>query len=492
MPKIARYIVLPARGLQAHTEAEGMKFLLGLQPKIGAKVRPAGRSMPEMKIVDSIHENGAKLIEALPGDIPLLRSASPGVRIVPEILYFPQVMSHPAVERKAKAAAAAVAGGIELTVVSSAGGGGVRGATVVAFTDFAARDGAQGVTNAQGKVRLAFRTAKKKLQRLYVFPQSGFWPFLKTNVTIQSGQSLRLDAITFPFTDCVRHFYGLAELAAGQGVKVGVIDSGAGPHPDLAVEGGRNTVTGESPGDFTANGPEGHGTHVAGIIAARGAAPGGTRGIAPGVTLRSYRVFGKGAEGASNFAIAKAIDAAVADGCDLLNMSLGGGPEDPLTSEAISDARAAGTVVLAANGNDGRQPVSFPAAFDRCLAVSAMGRKGTFPVGSAVRDDVARPFGTEPQNFLAAFSNVGEDTDLTGPGCGVISTVPGGYAVMSGTSMACPAATGALARLLSGHPEVLALPRAEARSRAMLELLFENVAPFGFGALFEGRGSVKR
>jgi len=228
------------------------------------------------------------------------------------------------------------------------------------------------------KVQLALGAASKRLDRLYVFPLSDAWPFLKKNITITSGTQIKLEGITFPFVDCVRHIYDTPALTVGAGVTVGIIDSGVGPHSDLIVAGGLNTVTGETPSDFGANDVHGHGTHVAGIVAARGDAPAGNRGIAPGVTLRSYRVFGKNAEGASNFSIAKAIDAAVADGCDLLNMSLGGGPQDPVVSEAISDARAAGVVVLAANGNDSREPVSFPAAFDMCLAVArAPGSRGS-------------------------------------------------------------------------------------------------------------------
>jgi subtilisin len=87
--------------------------------------------------------------------------------------------------------------------------------------------------------------------------------------------------------------------------------------------------------------------------------------------LRSYRVFGKGTEGASNFSIAKALDQAVADGCDLINMSLGGGPHDEATHSAIATARAKGAVVIVAAGNDGRKPVSFPASDSLTLAVSA-------------------------------------------------------------------------------------------------------------------------
>jgi subtilisin len=169
--------------------------------------------------------------------------------------------------------------------------------------------------------------------------------------------------------------------------------------------------------------------------------------------LRSYRVFGKGAEGASNFSIAKAIDRAVADGCDLINMSLGGGPRDEATHSAIADARAKGALVIVAAGNDGRQPISFPAADSLSLAVSALGRQGTFPDGTTELGDVAPPFGKDKKNFIAAFSNIGPELVLTGPGVGIISTFPGDkYAVLDGTSMACPAVTGAAAKLLSTQP----------------------------------------
>ena len=169
---------------------------------------------------------------------------------------------------------------------------------------------------------------------------------------------------------------------------MGVVDTGVGPHPDLVVDGGENTVVGEDPKDFEDNG-EGHGTHVGGIIAARGKPPTGIRGLAPGVKLRSYRVFGKAAGGASNYSIAKAINRAVADGCDLINLSLGGGPSDPAIASAIHSARQQGVVVIAAAGNEDRSPVDFPGADPLCIAVTALGRKGTFPKGCFSEDAIA-------------------------------------------------------------------------------------------------------
>ena len=60
------------------------------------------------------------------------------------------------------------------------------------------------------------------------------------------------------------------------------------------------------------------------------------------------------------------------------------------------------------------------------------------------------PFGHDPKNYIAAFSNSGVEIDVAAPGAGVVSTVPGGYGVMSGTSMACPAVTGIAPRLFAG------------------------------------------
>jgi subtilisin len=376
---------------------------------------------------------------------------------------------------------------ITLKVVSQNGSSPIAGAQVVAFTNFAQRIGVQGVTNRRGEVSFSFDSTSKKLQRLYVFPEKSFWPVLKQNITVTSGTQLALPPIDLAYTDALRHFYGNSADDVGANIKVGVIDTGIAAHPDLLIDGGQNTVTGEDPTDFGDNG-EGHGTHVAGIIAARGKPPSGIRGLAPAVVLRSYRVFGKNNPGASNFAIAKAIDRAWADGCDLINMSLGGGEPDEVLQDAIAEARAHGTLVIVAAGNDKRQPVSFPASDSLALAVSALGRKETFPRGTAQTGDVATPYGKDKKNFIAAFSNIGSEVDLTAPGVGIISTFPGGYAVLDGTSMACPAVTGVAARLLAARRDVFNMGRSQERSDAMAKALLQNATSLGFEPIYEGQG----
>lgn len=487
--ELAQYVLLPARGLRATVASQDALFR-SLEAEIGtARVAHVGVSpmpRPKLRVLDSIQEDKAKLVEMAPGDMMAMRVQHPGVRIVPVDFYQTAVAPRAHVDQPAKKAAT-VAIRIKLTFLSAADDKPIAGAHVVAFTDFDAREGDEGTTNAHGEVAFTLGGSSVKVQRLYVYPARGFWGLLKKNVVLTSGKSFKLRPLTFPFLDSLAHFYGAAQANDGAGVRVGVIDTGCGPHADLLVAGGENTVLGEASTDFVDNG-DGHGTHVAGIIAAHGAVPSGRSGVAPGVAVMSYRVFGKGARNATNFAIAKAVDRAVDASCDLINMSLGGGPPNAAITSAIADAREQGTAVIVASGNDDRNPVAFPASDPRAVAVSAMGRKGTFPGVSTEAGDIARPFGDDKKNFLAAFSNVGPETALTSTGVGIVSCVPGGYAVMSGTSMACPAVTGFTARVLAARPDILAMAHDQARSDAIVQLVFAAAKSLGFGLNFEGRG----
>lgn len=497
MSKAQRFVLLPPRGTGAavvfpsaadtlrlfnpqgagdHTRA--LRSALGVSSNVGAN----------LKVVDSIHEHAAKLVEMTPEAASALRAAAPGLRIVPEVFHYPLRAPRPTIEDRFTAKTRAATLGIKVTITIGSGAGAkpAVGATVVAFTNFAARQGAQGVTSAKGVVTLKLPDGIK-IEQLYVYPEFGAWSLFKKNLTLKNGATLAVAPLDLQFSDGLSVLMGRGQPNDGHGVTVGIIDTGVGPHHDIPVAGGENTVTGEKPADFQDNG-EGHGTHVGGIVGARGGANGLT-GIAPGATIRSYRVFGAKAKGASNFAIAKAIVRATEQGCDLLNMSLGGGPADEATQAAIADARAAGVLVMVATGNDGRQPVSFPARFGMSVAVSACGRKGTFPPGTTETADIAPPFGTDKKNFIAAFSNIGPEVDITGAGVGIISTFPNNrYCVMSGTSMACPAVTGVAARLLAANPDILAMPRNQDRSDRIAKLLFSAAKSLGFPAEMQGVG----
>lgn len=495
--KVQQFVLLPSQGIQTSATASPgtIAFLQSLHTVALTRGHLAvGRERKltrQVRVLDSVHENGAKLVELSPQEALALRAEQPGVRLVPVVYYTPALAHRPTVvSRVTVAATKAASTKIVVKIRSAKDGTGIANVTVAAFTDFANRVGAGGTTNSQGEISLALGASSRKIERLYLYAQKSFWNGLRKNITLTSGRTFSLLPIDLTFVDCLRFFYATAPDEAGQGVKVGVIDTGIAAEPDLRIDGGFNAVTGEDPSDFGDNG-EGHGTHVAGIIAARGTPPTGIRGLAPGVTLRSYRVFGKGAEGASNFDILKALDRAVQDGCDLVNMSLGGGELDDATHEAIMHARANGTLVIAAAGNDDRSPVSAPASDLFAIAVSALGRKGTVPPKSVEGGDVQSPFGTDKKNYIAAFSNVGPEIDLTAPGDGIISTFPGGFAVLDGTSMACPAVTGAAARVLAARPEILAMSRNQARSDEMAKALFQQAKVLGLGPTFEGQGLAR-
>jgi len=486
-----QYVLLPPRGLRgkgATISADAKQFLHSAHEAVGAESMGVDGGTAPMRVIDSLGPDGAKLVELSPEAALTLRAQVPGLRLVPLHWYTPAVVAREDVVESKPARGAAAPATITIQVVTK-GGKPVVNAFVVAFVNYAAKQGAKGVTGADGKCALAMGAASVKLERLYVYPLDANWSLLKKSVTIKTGTKITLTPLDLGFTDGLRFFYGNAADSVGAGVTVGVVDTGVAAHPDLVIAGGMNTVPGEDPTDFGDNG-KAHGTHVAGIIAARGKPPAGLRGVAPGVTLRAYRVYGKNNGSASSFAIAKGIDQAVADKCDLINMSLGGGMPDAVITAAIDDARAAGSLCIVAAGNDDRGPISFPAFEASALAVSATGRKGTFPTSAAAADDIAAPYGTDKNNFIAAFSNVGAEMDLTGPGVGIMSTVPGGYAEISGTSMACPAATGAAARAIAGTG-VLTMKRDIARSDAIVKALLASASSLGFGPTFEGLGLPK-
>jgi len=396
------------------------------------------------------------------------------------------------------ASTAATTASFDVSVTDASTGNPVKDAQIVAFTDFASRAGASAKTTANGRATLSGLSSSRALDRVYVYAPAGWWGYFATDTTGARVSQIKLKPIDVRDSSLLlTQLYGSLPAMAGTGVTVAIVDSGIdGTHPDLPnVSGGLNCV-----GDEVRDNPaaaqnwrpalsEGeHGTHVAGIVGGRGTT-GGFRGVAPGVTMRSYRVFPDAGGGASNFDIAKAIDAAITDKCDIINMSLGGRAQDDLVDATIDRALNAGVVVIVAAGNDYRQPVDFPAAFPDSVAVSAMGRVGTFPKDAVGTSNIATPKGNpSTKDFVSDFSNFGPEIDATGPGVEIVSTLPGtGHGSMSGTSMACPAVSGFAAYLLGADPNLKQKIGAD-RSRALKDALYAACKPEGFGRDYEGFG----
>ena len=207
-------------------------------------------------------------------------------------------------------------------------------------------------------------------------------------------------------------------------VKVAVIDTGIDlKHPDLKdnIKGGYNAITPR----FSANDNNGHGTHVAGIIAALDNTI-GVVGVAPQMDLYSVKVLDKFGSGYLSDVI-EGIDWSIANKVNIINMSLGS-PDNVLSfHDAVARAYNAGIVVVAAAGNSG-QSVLYPAAYPEVIAVSA----------------------TNNNDGIADFSSRGPEVDLSAPGVDIYSTYKGSaYKTLSGTSMASPHVAGVAALLLS-------------------------------------------
>ncbi len=406
---------------------------------------------------------------------------------MPNLSYTPALQPRVQILAEAHPSSTQTRACLRLLVRDAVTGAPVPHAQVSAVTNTATSAGAQGHTNSQGELRLRLPEGAR-VERLHVYPRAGYWSLMQSDLVLHSDHQVQLTPIDLAFRDGLRHFYPDVQLQHGAGVRLGVLDTGIAEHPDLVVAGGYNSVPSEDPLDWRDNG-EGHGTHVAGIIAARGTAPTGLRGLAPGVELRSYRIFAEGSGAATSWAIAKAIHQATVDGCDILNLSLGGGPHDLTIQTAIRDARQQGCILFCAAGNDHRAPVSFPACDPLVIAISAIGREDTYPRDAEQWQNVyPKPPALDPKNYVAAFSNVGLELSLAAPGDGIVSTFPGGYAVLAGTSMACPAAAARAACLLSSAPELLAAPRNVDRADALATRVMQAAQTLGFGPNYEGNG----
>ena len=451
---------------------------------IALKVRTAPQQQPseiELKVLDSIQIQGAKLIQVNKSDLADLRFSYPGIRIIPEKFYEIALCKREKIKIKTKQLRPLITAAVKVTDDKDKP---LPGINVVAFTDYAVGKGASGLTDSNGLIVLKLNSTA--VERVYVYADHSYWGYFKKNVSLKEEFVIKLQPITSNYIDGLRHFFDTSKWPrVSQKIRVGIIDTGIGPHRDLQVAGGKNLVNGENTADYQDNG-EGHGTHVAGIVGAYG----NICGMAAGIELMSYRVFPKGG-GASNFNIMKALNQAIADKCHLINMSLGEADSDEGLISYINEAYRAGIICFAANGNDNRDVVSFPASYSLCIAVSAMGTKKTFPDHTVQSTYVRLPYGKNKNDFVAEFSNVGPETDLIAPGVGIISTYPGDLlAVMDGTSMACPIATGLAARLLASRPDIIDLPGTQARADEMIKFLATNIKSMGFGVTFEGKGML--
>ncbi|MEK4873396.1 S8 family peptidase [Bacillus sp. FSL W8-0102] len=232
----------------------------------------------------------------------------------------------------------------------------------------------------------------------------------------------------------------------GKGVKIAVIDTGIAPHSDLNIAGGVSTV------DYTSSYKDdnGHGTHVAGIIGAKRNGI-GIAGVAPDAQIYAVKALDKNGNGNLQD-IAEALDWAIANKMDIINMSFGTSTDSKILHDLVDKAYKSGILLVAAGGNNGNSSgtgdtVEYPAKYSSVVAVSSL----------------------NSNKNRSVFSATGPEIEVSAPGENIVSTyLNGEYAVGSGTSMATPHVAGMLALLKQMHPnELNSQLRAEAEKEAM-------------------------
>lgn len=217
------------------------------------------------------------------------------------------------------------------------------------------------------------------------------------------------------------------EVNTGFEIKVAILDTGIDlEHPDLMdnIKGNVNMIKPSKNG----NDKNGHGTHVAGVVAAINNDI-GVIGTGPEVSLYAVKVLDNQGRGWASDLI-DGLDWCIGYGMQVVNMCFGSEEDNESFHEAVLKAYDAGIILVASAGNNGEYggAIEYPAKYPETIAVSAIGEDDHF----------------------ASFSSYGPEIDLTAPGIDIKSTYKNGsYRIMSGTSMSAPHVTGTVALVLN-------------------------------------------
>lgn len=261
----------------------------------------------------------------------------------------------------------------------------------------------------------------------------------------------------------------------GENITIAVIDSGCDiNHPNLKdrIIGVKNFTNEDESKEDIVTDYVGHGTHVAGIIAASGI--NNIVGVAPKANLLILKALGK--KGGTYTSVINAINYAVNEKVNIISMSLGGKVDDESLHQSIKKAVNKGILIVCAAGNDGDNnentiEINYPAMYNEVISVGSINSNKESSRFSASNNEI---------DLLAPGQGFGE--------AGILSTAPGGkYVEMKGTSMSTPHVAGALALIINWAESEFARKLSEPEIYAQL---IKKTVSLGYSKKIEGNGML--
>ena len=294
------------------------------------------------------------------------------------------------------------------------------------------------IAAAKSEVRKAGGAIKKELKKQKMVAATMSKSALNKLRNNPNVESIEVDVLRKPMAQTTP--YGYTMVQANQfsqsdttARKVCIIDTGYNlGHPDLP--GTNDGVTGQANNSAVGNwynDGNGHGTHVAGTIAAYDNNE-GVVGVYPGVNMHIVKIFNDNGQWTYASDLIDAISQCQDAGSNVVNMSLGGGSASTTERNAMQSFTDAGMLLVAAAGNDGNSAKSYPASYDAVMSVAAV----------------------DSNENRASYSQYNDQVEIAAPGSAVQSTYPTNtYAALSGTSMATPHVAGGAALVWSYFPQ---------------------------------------
>ncbi len=358
----------------------------------------------------------------------------------------------------------------------------------------------EGRTDKKGEITLPLVTLPARRPRsLFVSAPSNYWDhyLIEPEVSDREANTVRLRALgetIFGFPEQFRYGWGqikmgldrIPETLTGKGVKIAIVDSGADTsHPLLRQLRLGLDLTNTADPHSWAQDIIGHGSHCAGIIAARDESGKMMRGFAPEAEVHILKVF----PGGRFSSLLEALDYCLDLDIDLVNLSLGGPGRSEAVEQKLEEAALHGIACIVAAGNSGG-PVQYPASSAYTLAVAALGRLNESPDKTWDATTVIPELVASDGIFTPSFGCFGPEVAVCAPGVGIVSTVPGGFEPLSGTSVAVPHVTGLAALLLAHHPVFQGSLRIRNQQRVagLFHLIRSLCVPYRFGTLGTGAG----